>query len=59
LDVVNIHIKQFIENSNRSIDQVGVITLDNMQLKLVREKLLNKYLTLGTKSFDDFQGGEK
>ncbi|CAF4867221.1 unnamed protein product, partial [Rotaria sp. Silwood2] len=54
-----IHVQELIENYGVSIDQIGVITPYNMQVQLLRQKLLNKYPTLEIKSVDGFQGREK
>ncbi|CAF3459853.1 unnamed protein product [Rotaria sp. Silwood1] len=57
--LVSIHVQELIENYGVSIDQIGVITPYNMQVQLLRQKLLNKYPTLEIKSVDGFQGREK
>ncbi|CAF3479561.1 unnamed protein product [Adineta steineri] len=57
--LVNTHVKELIENYGVSIDQIGVITPYNMQVQLLRQKLLNQYPTLEIKSVDGFQGREK
>ncbi|CAF3385123.1 unnamed protein product [Rotaria socialis] len=57
--LVNIHVQELIENYGVSIDQIGVITPYNMQVQLLRHKLLSKYPTLEIKSVDGFQGREK
>ena len=57
--LVQIHVKELIENYGLSIDQIGIITPYNMQVQLLRQKLLNQYPTLEIKSVDGFQGREK
>ncbi|CAF4090533.1 unnamed protein product [Rotaria sp. Silwood2] len=59
VELVNIHINELIENYSLSIDQIGIITLYNLQVQLLRQKLLNKYPNLEIKSVDRFQGREK
>lgn len=57
--LVCVHVDELIENYGVSIDQIGVITPYNMQVQLIRKKLLGKYPTLEIKSVDGFQGREK
>ncbi|UJR28820.1 hypothetical protein I4U23_010044 [Adineta vaga] len=57
--LVNTHVKELVENYGVSVDQIGVITPYNMQVQLLRRKLLNTYPTLEIKSVDGFQGREK
>jgi ATP-dependent RNA/DNA helicase IGHMBP2 len=57
--LVSVHVKELIENYGVTLDQIGIITPYNMQVQLLRQKLLNKYPTLEIKSVDGFQGREK
>ena len=57
--LVQTHVKELIENYGVSVDQIGVITPYNMQVQLLRKKLLPSYPTLEIKSVDGFQGREK
>ena len=57
--LVNTHVNELIENYGVSIDQIGVITPYNLQVQLLRQKLLPTYPTLEIKSVDGFQGREK
>ena len=57
--LVSTHVKELIENYGVSVDQIGVITPYNMQVQLLRQKLLSTYPTLEIKSVDGFQGREK
>jgi ATP-dependent RNA/DNA helicase IGHMBP2 len=57
--LVQTHVKELIENYGVSIDQIGVITPYNMQVQMLRQKLLPIYPQLEIKSVDGFQGREK
>lgn len=57
--LVQTHVKELVENYGVSIDQIGVITPYNMQVQMLRQKLLPIYPTLEIKSVDGFQGREK
>jgi superfamily I DNA and/or RNA helicase len=57
--LVSTHVDELVENYGVSVDQIGVITPYNMQVQLLRRKLLHKYPTLEIKSVDGFQGREK
>lgn len=57
--LVQTHVKELIENYGVSVDQIGVITPYNMQVQLLRKKLLPSYPALEIKSVDGFQGREK
>jgi len=57
--LVSVHVEELVQNYGVSIDQIGVITPYNMQVQLLRQKLLTKYPTLEIKSVDGFQGREK
>jgi superfamily I DNA and/or RNA helicase len=57
--LVSVHVKELIENYGVSVDQIGIITPYNMQVQLLRHKLLSQYPTLEIKSVDGFQGREK
>lgn len=57
--LVSVHVDELIQNYGVSVDQIGVITPYNMQVQLIRQKLLSKYPTLEIKSVDGFQGREK
>jgi superfamily I DNA and/or RNA helicase len=57
--LVQTHVDELVENYGVSIDQIGVITPYNMQVQLLRKKLLVKYPALEIKSVDGFQGREK
>ena len=57
--LVQTHVNELVENYGVSIDQIGVITPYNMQVQLLRKKLLVRYPTLEIKSVDGFQGREK
>ncbi|CAF1230518.1 unnamed protein product [Adineta ricciae] len=57
--LVSTHVKELIDNYGVSVDQIGVITPYNMQVQLLRQKLLGTYPMLEIKSVDGFQGREK
>lgn len=57
--LVSIHVNELVQRYGVSIDQIGVITPYNMQVQMLRQKLLPIYPTLEIKSVDGFQGREK